>query len=197
MSGCAEQEVCIGGAFKSGEAMMVLSMLCWIVTIMAGDAGAKTTNVISLTYVDFFLCTMLTLITAVTLEPSTWRYPYTDIRESWVIILVVAVAEGMASPLCSLGQMYLPPARASLLMSLEAVSCAFFGYLFLKEILTWIELCGCVLMFVATLITTSVDNFDDNAEEEVISTESQLILDNSKLNITYKSVQQCDSINDA
>lgn len=192
MSGCAEQEVCIGGAFKGGEVIMVLSMLCWIVTIMAGDAGAKTTNVISLTYVDFFLCTLLTLFTALAVEPSYWVYPYPEIRRSWLIILLVACAEGMASPLCGMGQMYLPPARASLLMSMEAVSCAFFGYIFLRETLSWIELLGCLLMFVATLITTVSAGEEEEGKEETEG-ENHLLVDHSRVVISYQSVLQNES----
>jgi hypothetical protein len=49
LSGCVEQEVCLGGAIQEGEIIVFLSMLFWTANIIVADYGAKNVEVLSLT----------------------------------------------------------------------------------------------------------------------------------------------------
>lgn len=60
---------------------------------------------------------------------------------------------GIAYTLQIIGQQNLPPAPASLLMSLESVFAALFGWLILREAMSPAELLGCGLVFTAVLIS--------------------------------------------
>ena len=60
---------------------------------------------------------------------------------------------GIAYTLQIVGQQYLPPTPASLLMSLESVFAALCGWLILHETLTSYELLGCGLVFAAVIIS--------------------------------------------
>lgn len=51
------------------------------------------------------------------------------------------------------GQRHTSPTVASLLLSMESVFGALAGYLLLKELLTAKELLGCILMFVAIILS--------------------------------------------
>jgi drug/metabolite transporter (DMT)-like permease len=170
ISGCAEQDVCFGsgGALGWGELLVLGSMLCWIVNIMIGDIGAKNLDVFSFTLVDFFVCSVCALLLSFVFESEQWVYPFTSITSNWVVILVIGLTEALAFPLSTMGQMYVSPARASLLMSLESLTCALGGFLFLGEFLSGIELVGCLLMFAATLVSTSTNSGDpgDGTESE-------------------------------
>jgi drug/metabolite transporter (DMT)-like permease len=50
-------------------------------------------------------------------------------------------------------QKHTPPADAALILSLESVFAAASGWLFLEERLTGIQLMGCLLIFVAVLLS--------------------------------------------
>lgn len=69
------------------------------------------------------------------------------------LLYVGIMSNGIAYTLQIVGQRGLNPTIASLIMSLESVMGAFFGVLFLNEIITQKELFGAVLMFIAVIIT--------------------------------------------
>ncbi len=56
-----------------------------------------------------------------------------------------------------LGQRHTNPTVASLILSLESVFAAIFGYLLLKEVMTSREIAGCILMFGAIIISQLPD----------------------------------------
>ena len=57
------------------------------------------------------------------------------------------------SPLQILGQKYLDPTIASLIMSMESVVAVLCGCVFLKETMTGWEILGCVLVFIAVILS--------------------------------------------
>ena len=52
-----------------------------------------------------------------------------------------------------IGQRHLNPTAASLIMSMESVFAALFGWLLLRETMTAPELAGCVLVFAAVILS--------------------------------------------
>ena len=60
---------------------------------------------------------------------------------------------GVAYSLQIIGQKHLDPAPASLIMSLESVFAAISGWLFLQETMTFEEAIGCVLVFLAVILS--------------------------------------------
>ena len=60
---------------------------------------------------------------------------------------------GVAYTLQIVGQKRVAPSAAALLMSLESVFAALFGWLLLHETMTRAELLGCVLVFAAVVIS--------------------------------------------
>jgi len=52
----------------------------------------------------------------------------------------------------AVGQRHAPPADAAIILSLESVFAALFGYLFLTEWLTTVQILGCALIFGAVLL---------------------------------------------
>mmetsp|Transcript_72835 Transcript_72835/g.142864 ORF Transcript_72835/g.142864 Transcript_72835/m.142864 type:complete len:121 (+) Transcript_72835:1-363(+) len=54
--------------------------------------------------------------------------------------------------LSAMGQRFTSSTVSALIMSLEAVVCAMFGYFLLNETLSAVELCGCLIMLAATVM---------------------------------------------
>lgn len=165
LSGCLEQEVCLGGAIGQGEITVFISMLFWVLGIIISDYGAKSVEVITMTFYEFLLTTIFTLCFALYFEFDNFLYPFTAVRENWHLIIIVGFTEALAFALSTLGQMYTPPTRATILFSMESVTCAVLAFLILGEKLTYIEIFGAVLMTVAALISSLTAPSDDVEEE--------------------------------
>jgi drug/metabolite transporter (DMT)-like permease len=165
LSGCAEQETCFGGAIGEGEMLVFVSMLFWVVSIMASDIGSKKLEIISLQLVDFVITTIATTVLAVILVPH--KFDYNDLVENWVYVVVVGFSEAFAFTLSTMGQIYSTPSRAALLYSLEAVVCAIFSYFCLREKLSIVEIIGAALMTIAAFVSSSSEIDEEHATEKV------------------------------
>ena len=73
------------------------------------------------------------------------------------ILFGALVSTDIGYTLQVVGQQHADPTIASLLMSLEAVFAAIFGCIFLGEVLTMMEIIGCVVIFVAVIIPQIMD----------------------------------------
>jgi len=172
LSGCAEQQVCFGGAIGEGEVIVFVSMLFWVISIIISDMGTKKVDVVMLTCVDFSVTTIITLVLAFIFEADNWQYPFTAIHDNWKTIILVGFTEAVAFLLSMLGQMYTPPTRAALLFSMEAAVCGIFSYFLLDETLSWIEIFGgslmlCAAVFSSTHITTEIEELEGSMDEKL------------------------------
>lgn len=73
------------------------------------------------------------------------------------ILYTGIMSTGVAYTLQIVGQKGLNPTVAALIMSLESVSSVLSGYLFLHQVLTFRELMGCILMFIAIVLAQLPD----------------------------------------
>lgn len=71
----------------------------------------------------------------------------------WALCYAGVLSMGIAYSLQILGQKYLEPTLASLIMSLESVIAVLCGCIFLKETMTGWEILGCVLVFIAVILS--------------------------------------------
>jgi drug/metabolite transporter (DMT)-like permease len=188
LSGCtqmSEEESCWSSGEGKGELLVFISVFCWVGSIIGSDIGLeRKVCPVSITCVDFVICTVLNIILAIYLEPEQWVYPYTAMRENIWWMVLVGVTEAIAFLLSTYGQKEIDATRASLLMSLEAVSSSAGGYLFLNETLSLIEVLGCVIMFAATLLPSLVDYLEEGGEEKDNSETS-----NNNINSTSKETE--------
>ena len=76
----------------------------------------------------------------------------------------MSVAEGIAFPLCALGQMYVAPSRAAVIMSFDSVVAVLLGYLCLNETFSAVESIGCLLLLGANISTASSSEGEDDGQ---------------------------------
>ena len=77
-----------------------------------------------------------------------------NILSCWLPICYAGIlSSGVAYFLQIIGQKDLEPTAASLIMSLESVFAALFGWLILHEVMSPTELCGCFLVFAAVILS--------------------------------------------
>jgi drug/metabolite transporter (DMT)-like permease len=69
----------------------------------------------------------------------------------WAVLYTGVFSVGIGYAMQAIGQRHSPPADAALIMSLESVFAAIFGFIFLGERLTLLQTAGCALIMVAIL----------------------------------------------
>jgi drug/metabolite transporter (DMT)-like permease len=185
LSGCIEEEHCFGTKIGMGEILVFISTFFWVASILVGDYGAKSVEVISLTLYEFIVATSLNFVFAYSLEPDNFVYPFPAVQENWHLIVIVGITEALAFGLSTLGQMYTPPTRATILFSMEAVVCAVMAYLILGERLSFFELVGAILMTLAALLSGLVGSADSSQ----LDSDEQLERD---LEDFYEEIQRRD-----
>ena len=77
-----------------------------------------------------------------------------NILACWIPLVYAGIFSlGIAFSLQIIGQKYLEPTPAALIMSLESVFAVLFGWLLLHERMSSAELSGCVLVFIAVILS--------------------------------------------
>jgi drug/metabolite transporter (DMT)-like permease len=76
-----------------------------------------------------------------------------NLGSAWGAVLYSGVfSVGVGFTLQVFGQRHAPATDAALILSLEAVFAALFGYLFLREILTPVQFAGCFMIMSAVIL---------------------------------------------
>ena len=70
----------------------------------------------------------------------------------WTILYTGILSIAIGYTLQAAGQRHAPPTEAAVIMSMEGVFAVLFGYLFLSELLSVVQLVGCVLILLAILL---------------------------------------------
>lgn len=139
-----------GSLFNLGDFLTLISAFCWSWQIILVDRFVRYHSDLSLALGQFIVCSFLcfcaTFISGETLNLEI-------IRATAIPLLYAGIASsGIAFTLQILGQTKVPPTEGSMIMSLEMVFAAIFGYIFLGEILSVREIWGAVTMSIGVLV---------------------------------------------
>lgn len=174
LSGCANSSSCLEGDVGRGEILVFISVIAWVISILAADRASKVVDCVSLTCIEFSITVILNILVAYIYEPQYFGKVSSFTVSTWASITVVGFTEAAAFLLSTLGQVYTPASRAALIMSLEAVSTALGGYLVLGEALSPLELFGCAIMFAATLLSSIEWSSSEPESQRLISRANSL-----------------------
>ncbi len=151
--------LCMKGSFylEIGDALMIVSALGFSVQILAVSRYSKRIDPVKLTLAQFIVEAILASIVMLVIE----RPDLASIYNALPAILYAGVfSSGIAYTLQSLGQKNLNPAIASIAMCLESVFGTLSGWVVLGQKLSLREAAGCMLMFVAIVLTQFLGDQD-------------------------------------
>lgn len=142
---------CTGDSgMNRGDILMIGSALAFAVQITLIDRLASSLDSIRLNCIQALVTAILSAITMVLTESPDWN----AIAGCWLPLSYAGVLSmGVAYSLQIVGQKYLSPTPAALIMSLESVFAMLCGWLFLQETLTFWEGVGCALVFSAVILS--------------------------------------------
>lgn len=144
--------LCCAGdtSFTKGDILLLLCALLFSVQITVIDRCPQDLDSLRLNCVQFIVCTVLSAVLMALLETPTWK----AIRDCAVPLAYTGfLSSGIAYSLQITGQRDVEASTASLLMSLESVFAALFGWLLLHQRMTTPEMLGCVLVFAAVILS--------------------------------------------
>lgn len=148
--------LCVGSGFSIsggdlltlGCAVMFTFHICYV------SAASPQVDGVRMSCVQFFVCAGLSAVCMFVFESPNWA----GIRACWLPIVYAGVfSGGMGYTFQIIGERDVPPALASLLMSLESVFAALFGWILVEQKLSGRELLGSAIMFAAILLSQLPD----------------------------------------
>lgn len=154
--------LCINESFtlSKGDFFILVCAFCFSVHILVIDHYSPLVDGVKLSCIQFFVSGILSTITAFILEDPQ----LSDLMNGWAAVLYAGVIScGIAYTLQILGQRDVAPVIASLLLSLESVFAVLSGWVILGEVLSFKELLGCIMIFIAILLAQLPDFFERKA----------------------------------
>lgn len=151
--------LCITGesGITKGDLLILICALCFAIHILVIDRVGKDLEGIDLSAIQFLFAGLLNMIIAVFSEPISFE----AIKDSaFAIFYSGALSCGVGYTLQMVGQKYVAPTKATLVLSLESVFAAIGGALILKETMNVKQIVGCALVFGAVIL--SQIEFDNN-----------------------------------
>ncbi|MCR5031828.1 MAG: DMT family transporter [Lachnospiraceae bacterium] len=137
-------------SLEKGDALMLAAALAFSGQILAVDHFSVKIDPVKLTFAEFIIEGILATIPMLVME----KPDLTSILQALPAIAYAGIfSSGIAYTLQSLGQKNLNPAIASIAMCLESVFGTLAGWVILNQTLTMRETFGCILMFLAIILT--------------------------------------------
>lgn len=156
---CVKEGFALGG----GDVYALLAALMFALQIIVVDLFAPRVDNIRLSALQFLVCGVLSGVLAVCTEPQSAR-AYWD--AALPVLYTGVFSSGVGYTLQIIGQRRCRPQMASLLMSMESVFSAVFGFLILHQKMTGRELLGCALMLAAVCLAQWKPRGERKAHED-------------------------------
>lgn len=135
---------------ERADIMLLLCALAFSFHILVVDYFSPKVDGVKMSCIQFFVCGVLSAVGMLFTETPD----ISNFQAAWLPLLYAGLLScGVGYTLQIVGQKGINPVIASLIMSLESVISALAGWVILGQVLSPKEILGCVLMFVAIIIT--------------------------------------------
>jgi drug/metabolite transporter (DMT)-like permease len=132
-----------------GDGLEFLGAVFFAMHVIIISWLVKRVHVYQLAVYQYFVCGLLSLLIGLAFETNAiqgW------LQSGWSMLYTGVLSVGVGYTLQAAGQRIAPPADAAVILSMEAVFAALFGWLLLGELLTPIQLLGCSFMLAGMLL---------------------------------------------
>lgn len=138
-----------GFSINKGDILIFIGSLFFAFHILFIDHYSVKSDSVKMSMLQFFVASLVSLFLMILFEK-----PELDlvIKEIFAILYMGVFSSGLGYTLQIVAQKDTDPTISSLILSLEAVFAALFGFIFLKEVPNERELIGGILMFFAIIL---------------------------------------------
>ena len=133
-----------------GDGLVLVSAVFWAIHILFTGRFAARVDVIEMSTAQIFVTMLASLAVALVFEDIQWSGL---IAEAFPIFYAGVMSAGVAFTLQIIGQQYAEPSHAAIIMSLESVFGAVSSWLLLGEVMSGVEIMGCLLMITGMIVT--------------------------------------------
>jgi drug/metabolite transporter (DMT)-like permease len=139
-----------GGRFdlRLGDALELAGALFWALHVSLLGKFASRFESMSFSVGQLLVCGILNLVLGAFIEQPVFTWPLAG-----AAVYTSIFSLGLCYTVQVWAQRHTPPADAALLLGLESVFAVLAGWLLLKEILTGIQILGCLLIFFAVALS--------------------------------------------
>ena len=138
-----------GVKISFGDILMLCSALFFAFHILAVDRFSPKMSAIQLSFLQLLVNGVISLIAAFIFELPNIAM----ILKAWFPIIFTGIlSSGIAYTFQMIGQRYVNPVAAPIIMSMESVFAVISGWLILHQPLSFKEIIGCVLVFIAAIL---------------------------------------------
>lgn len=146
---------CVGvTVIKTGDLLLLGCAFAFSIQIVFIEIYAPSIDPLRMNAIQALVCTLLSAIVMVFTEKTSAN---SLLSCSLPLIHSGVFSMGIAYSLQIIGQKHLESTASSLIMSLESVFAVLFDWIILKQSLTKWETIGCVLMFIAVILSQIPD----------------------------------------
>ena len=146
---------CVGvTSIRVSDLLLIACAIVYAIQILCIDIFANDLDSVRLNCLCCAITCVLASVVTVFTETPTWE----AVNGCWGPLLYAGIlSSGIAFTLQMVGQKHVEPSTASLLMSLESVFAVLSGWIVLGDTLSVYESIGCVLIFIAILLSQMPD----------------------------------------
>jgi drug/metabolite transporter (DMT)-like permease len=135
---------------NKGDFYELLGALMWAFHVILTGKAVKHVQVLPFVVGQYVICAVLNTAAGLLWQVDT----IPALQSNWLGIVYLAIfSTGLGFTFQAFGQRHAPAADAAIIMSLEAVFAALFGWLFLAERLNATQLTGCGLILAAIILS--------------------------------------------
>ncbi len=131
-----------------GDALELAGAVVWGFHVIIIGMAVKKVDVVVFSAGQFLVAGVLNLIPGMIFEHALLP----GFSQAWLPVLYAGlISTGVGFTLQAVGQRNTPPADSAIILSMEAVFAALFGWILLAEQLSPVQILGCLLIFIAIL----------------------------------------------
>lgn len=135
---------------SKGDLYELIGSILWAAHILLIDKFTKKLDTLRLSFIQFAVCSVLSMITALIFEDIS----ITGLRQALVPVLYGGIASvGVAYTLQAFGQKHAKPSHAAIILSMETVFASIGGLAILREVMGVRGYLGCFLMLAGMLLS--------------------------------------------
>ena len=137
-------------SFNLSDILLLLTALSFAMQIIFIGKYGKELDAIFVSFVEYLVCTILSLIIGLFIEDMNF---VNILNASHSLLFTGVMSTGVAYTLQMIGQKDCPSTIASLILACESLVSALAGWVVLNQSLSVSELIGCLLMFIAIILS--------------------------------------------